>query len=144
LLVVLEVAEDFVLLHVVFFLFIKLLQSFHFPLNHHSILQETVTNFYFFLIFLFPPLILLIAVALLCMSILLHIENAIDDAFEELSSFAVAVQVFAHAEEKVEPVFRQENAPEERFHLLKLPLKVSKALFPGLQSIFVVLAGTLT
>jgi len=78
------------------------------------------------------------------MSILLHIENAIDDAFEELSSFAVAVQVFAHAEEKVEPVFRQENAPEERFHLLKLPLKVSKALFPGLQSIFVVLAGPLT
>ena len=52
--------------------------------------------------------------------------------------------VFTHAEEKVEPVFRQENAPEERFHLLKLPLKVSKALFPGLQSIFVVLAGTLT
>ena len=40
------------------------------------------------------------------MSILLHIENAIDDAFEELSSFTVAVQVFAHAEEKVEPVFR--------------------------------------
>ena len=48
----------------------------------------------------------MIAVALFCMSILLHIENAIDDAFEEFSSFTVAVQVFAHAEEKVEPVLR--------------------------------------
>jgi len=102
----LEVAEDIVLLLVVFYLFFKWLQSFLFPLNHHGIIQETVTNFYFFLIFLFPPLILLIAVALLCMSILLHIENAIYDAFEEFSSFNVAVQAFAHAEEKVEPVFR--------------------------------------
>jgi hypothetical protein len=33
-------------------------------------------------------------------------SDAIDDAFEEFSSFTVAVQVFAHAEEKVEPVLR--------------------------------------
>ena len=91
-----------------------------------------------------PPLLLLLAVALVCRSIFLNIENAIDDAFEEFSSFTVAVQVFAHAEEKVEPVFRQENAPEERFQFLKLPLKVGKSLFLGLQSIFVVLAGPLT
>ena len=105
LLIVLEVAKDFVLLVVVFSLFIQWLQSFLFLLNHHGILQETITLFYIFLKCLEPPLIFLFAVALDGGRIPLYIENATNNTFEELLSLAEAMQVFAHAEEKMESVF---------------------------------------
>jgi len=101
----LEVAKDFVLLVVVFSLFIQWLQSFLFLLDHHGILQESITLFYIFLKCLEPPLIFLFAVALDGECIPLYIENATNNTFEELLSLAEAMQVFAHAEEKMESVF---------------------------------------
>ena len=98
-------AKDFVLLVVVFSLFIQWLQSFLFLLNHQGILQETITLFYIFLKCLEPPLIFLFAVALDGGRIPLYIENATNNTFEELLSLAEAMQVFAHAEEKMESVF---------------------------------------
>ena len=118
-------AKDFVLLVVVFSLFIQWLQSFLFLLNHHGIFQETITLFYIFLKCLEPPLIFLFAVALDGGRIPLYIENASNNTFEEFLSLAEAMQVFAHAEEKMESVFQQENVPEESIYFVKQLLKVS-------------------
>jgi hypothetical protein len=67
----------------------------------------------FFIEFLKSFFIFFFAFALQVRGISLNIKDSVDDAFEELLLLTVAAQVFAHAEEEVEPVFRQENASEE-------------------------------
>ena len=116
--------EDFVLIPVVFSLFVQWVQFVPFHLNQLSVLQENFMPLNFFLECFEPPLIFLFAVALDGKCIFLHIENPIDDAFEELFSFTVAIQIFAHAKEKVESVFQKENASEKRIYFIESLLKI--------------------
>jgi len=62
--------------------------------------------FNFLNILLSPFLIFLFAVAPQRKSIFLNIKYSIDDTFKELFSFFIAIQIFAHAKEKVESFFQ--------------------------------------